>query len=324
MRGRSVRIGVGLAVGAMALAACGGQRDAANGGSTSGRLSIATGNTTGVYYVMGGGLAQLINRHLPGYRATAEATAASVENIKRVADGQSDIAFTLADTANDAVNGTGAFTSPQPIRALARLYDNVTQVVVRADAGINRLEDLKGKAVSTGSPNSGTEVVATRLLASAGLDPDVDVKRQKLALPESTDALQNGKIDALFWVGGLPTAGIKDLVATAKDKIKFLDLSPYLTTMQNRFTKLYHAGTLPMASYGLSADVPTITVPNLLVVRDTMSNDLAYKLTKLLFEYKADLVKVHKEARNINLKTAQLTGDVVLHEGSKQYYSEQH
>lgn len=322
MRGRSVRLVAGLIAGAMALTACGGQRNDSESANT-GRLSIATGNTTGVYYVLGGGLAQVINKHLPGYRATAEATAASVENIQRITDGQSDIGFTLADTANDAVNGTGAFTTPQPIRALARLYDNVVQVVVRDGAGINSLEDLKGHAVSTGSPNSGTEVVATRLLTVAGLNPDVDVKRQKLALSESTDALRNGKIDALFWVGGLPTAGIKDLFAKAKGKVKFLDLSKYVEPMQSKYSKLYQGGTLPKTAYGTASDTPTMVVPNLLVVRDTMSNDLAYKITQLLFEYKSELVQVHKAAESINLSTAQDTGDVVLHDGAKEYYAQQ-
>ena len=144
---------------ALALAACGGEReDAATG--EGGRLSIATGNTTGVYYVLGGGLARLIGDGLPGYSATAEVTGASVENIQRVVKGDSEIAFTLADTAADAAGGKGAFDGPQPIRALARIYTNYTHVLVRTDAGISSIEDMKGKSVSTGSANSGTEVIA--------------------------------------------------------------------------------------------------------------------------------------------------------------------
>jgi TRAP transporter TAXI family solute receptor len=319
MRRRSRRLAAGLLAGMLVLAACGGERKSAE----ANRLSIATGNTTGVYYVLGGGLAKLINTHLAGYRATAEVTSASVENIQRVAGGGSQIAFTLADAATDAVRGVGPFGTPQPIRALARIYSNYTHVIVRTDAGVSSLADLRGRTVSTGSPGSGTEVIALRLLRAAGLDPDRDVRRQRLALPETTQGVADGTIQALVWSGGLPTAGIKDLFASAKGKVRFLDISPYLSRMRSQYTPLYAAGTIARSVYGTGADVPTIAVPTLLVVRDTMSSDLAYKLTKLLFDYRSELAAVHKEASNINLTTAQQTGDVLLHDGAKRYYAEQ-
>jgi len=272
--------------------------------------------------VLGGGYAQVITDHLTGYRATAEATGASVENIKRVVSGQSDIAFTLADTATDAVRGESSFTSPQPIRALARIYSSYVHVIVRADAGINRIEDMRGKTVSTGSPNSGTEVIAQRLLKVAGLDADRDIKRQRLTLPETTAGMQSGAIQALFWSGSRPTAGIKSLFAPAKGTIKFLDLSPYVARMQSDFTPLYTQASIGRNVYGTDADIPTISVPNLLVVRDTMSEALATKLVALLFDYKDDLVKVNPEAKNIDIKTAQETGEVVLHNGAKRYYTD--
>ncbi len=312
---RPIRLAAGLLAGMVVLAACGGERKNESGNGTGGRLAIATGNTTGVYYVLGGGYAQVINDHLTGYRATAEATGASVENIKRVVSGQSDIAFTLADTATDAVRG-------QKVAALARIYSNSTQVVVRASSGITSVAGMRGKKISTGSPNSGTEVIAQRLLKVAGLDPDNDIKRQKLALPETTDGMKSGTIQALFWSGGRPTAGIKDLFSAAKGKIKFLDLTSYVAKMQSAYTPLYTRATIAKDVYGTDTDVPTISVPNLLVVRDTMSDDLAAKLVALLFDYKADLVKVHPEAKNIDLKTAQETGEVVLHNGAKRYYTD--
>lgn len=206
MTGR--RMTVLLAAAVLFLGGCGGDRSAdrsADRTAGGGRLSIATGNTTGVYYVLGGGLAEQIGRNLPGYQATAEATGASVENIQRIVRGDSDIAFTLADSAADAVAGTGAFTAPQPIRAIARLYDNHTQVVATTASGVRSVADLRGRRVSTGSPNSGTEVIALRLLRAAGLDPDKDVDRQSLGLPESVQAVKDGDLDALVWSGGLPT-----------------------------------------------------------------------------------------------------------------------
>jgi uncharacterized protein len=317
---RPIRFAAAILAGLVAMTACSDQADSAD--DSGGRLAIATGNTTGVYYMLGGGYAQVINEHLPGYRATVEATGASVENIMRVVSGQSDIAFTLADTATDAVRGENSFSSPQPIRALARIYSNYTHVIVRTDSGINRIEDMRGKTVSTGSPNSGTEVIAQRLLRVAGLDPDRDIRRQRLALPETTDGMKNGTIQALFWSGGRPTLGIRDLFAAAKGKVRFLDLSPYVARMQSNYTPLYTRATIGRNVYGTGTDIPTISVPNLLVVRDTMSDALATKLVALLFGYQEELAKVHPEARNIDIRTAQETGEVVLHNGAKRYYTD--
>lgn len=300
------------------LTGCGGEREGS--GSQGGRLSIATGNTTGVYYQLGGGYARLIGQQIPGWTATAEATGASVENIRRVVAGDSDIAFTLADSAADAVNGRGSFSSPQPIRALARIYTNYTQVLVRSDAGIRTLADLKGKPVSTGSPNSGTEVIALRLLAAAGLDPDQDLTRQKLSLPETVQAMKDGTVKAMFFSGGLPTAGVTDLVTSQHDGVRFLDLSAELPTLQKEFGSVYQAATIEPKVYSLAQPVATIGVPNLLVVKDTMDAALAKKLTALLFEHQAELVKVHPEAGNITRANATLTEPVQLHPGAQQYF----
>jgi TRAP transporter TAXI family solute receptor len=306
------------------LAGCGGERGGTQStGGTGGRLSIATGNTTGVYYQLGGGLAALISQNVPGYQATAEATGASVENIRRVVAGQSDIAFTLADTAADAVNGTGSFQGKQPIRALTRLYTNYTQVFIRADSGIRTIADMKGKTVSTGSPNSGTEVIAVRLLQAAGLSTS-DITQRKLSLPETVQGMKDGQIQALFWSGGLPTAGITDLTSTMKDKVRALDLSPYLAKLQQTHGQVYAPATIPASAYGLSADVPTIGVPNLLVVKEDMPEDLAYRITKVIFEKKAELEKVHPEAKNITHENAPKTEPVPLHPGAKRYLDEAH
>ncbi|WP_211592187.1 TAXI family TRAP transporter solute-binding subunit [Microbispora sp. H10836] len=317
MRFRLVTV---LAVTAALLAGgCGGDRSAQReGGGT--RLSIATGNTTGVYYVLGGGFAELIDKHLPGHRATAEATGASVENIQRVVRGQSDIAFTLADTAADAVKGTGAFTAPQPIRALARLYGNYTHVIARTDAGIESVAGLRGKRVSTGSPNSGTEVIALRLLAAAGLDPDKDVERQALSLPETVQGLKDGTLDALVWSGGLPTSGITDLVTSMRDEVIFVPLDDVLPAVRAAHGPVYAEGAIPKGAYGTPSDVPTIVVPNLLVVNAAMDAKLAEDLTRLIFDHKADLEKVHVSAKEITLADAPRTDPVPLHEGARRFY----
>ncbi|GAA3161326.1 TAXI family TRAP transporter solute-binding subunit [Planomonospora alba] len=320
------RLAVLLAAGALALTACGGDRSAERGADQAAgqgrRLSIATGNTTGVYYVLGGGLADQIGKGIPGYQATAEATGASVENIQRVVRGDSDIAFTLADSAADAVNGKGAFGSPQPIRALARLYDNSTQVVATAEANVRSIADLKGKRVSTGSPNSGTEVIALRLLEAAGLDPDEDVSRQSLGLPESVQGIKDGTLDALVWSGGLPTPGITDLFTSLGDEVALVPLAGSLEKMRAEHGPVYAAGTIAKDVYSTPADVPTIVVPNLLVVAEKMDPALAESLTRLLFDRKAELEKVHPSAGSITREDAPRTDPVPLHDGARRYYGQ--
>ena len=166
------------------------------------RLSIATGGTGGVYYPYGGAIARAITPHLPGVaEATAEVTAASVDNLKLIRDRQSDIAFSLAaDTPDDAVAGRGAFSrkGPVPARVLAVLYDNYTHLVATGSSGVARVADLAGKHVSMGAAGSGTELVATRMLRAAGLDPGRDLTPVSLGVSQSVDALRDGKIDAFF------------------------------------------------------------------------------------------------------------------------------
>jgi hypothetical protein len=306
---------------ALGLTACGGQRKETSPGS-GGRLTIATGNTTGVYYLLGGGIAKIISSDLPGYRATAESTKASKENVERVVSGQNDLAFSLADTAADAVGGVHSFTAKQPVSALMRIYDNTTHVIVRADSGITSIAGMRGKSVSTGSPNSGTELIATRLLEANGLTVG-DVRQKKASLPETVEGMKDGSIQGMVWSGGLPTAGVKDLVASlGAGRLRFLDLTRELPALQAKYGDAYQAGTIPASAYGTRAAVRTIVVPNLLLVGNTMSDDLAGKLARLIFDKKAELEKIHPEAKNITLERAAKTGDVPLHPGAEKVLTE--
>ncbi len=286
-----------------------------------GRLFMATGNTTGVYYQLGGGYADIVTRYLPGYEVRAEPTGASGENIERVASGDMDIGLTLADTATDAVQGRGAFEGhPEPIRALARVYRNYTHVIARAGAGVRTVADLRGKRVSTGSPNSGTETIALRLLAAAGLDPDADVQRVRLSLPDTASAMAAGTVDAMFWSGGLPTPGITDLLAGAPGQYGFVPVADLLPALNARYGTAYSPATLPKSAYGTPADVPTIAVANVLVVNAAMPDQLAYDLTRLLFTHQAELAKVHPEGANFDRAGGPRTEPVDLHPGARRYY----
>ncbi|HEY0470373.1 MAG TPA: TAXI family TRAP transporter solute-binding subunit [Kribbella sp.] len=319
MRTRRLSAAVVALAAVVSLVACGGQRqpEAGKAGTNGGRLTIATGNTTGVYYQLGGALASVISSKVDGYRATASETGASVQNVQGLVAGNYDIAFSLGDTAADAVKGEHSFKSPQDVVALTRLYPNYTQVAVRASAGITKIADLKGKRVSTGSPNSGTEVIARRLLEAAGLDASRDVTAQRLGLPESVDAMKSGSLDALVWSGGLPTGGITDLTTSLGKGVKLIPITDLLPALQKTYGTVYAEGAIPAASYKQPADVATIIVPNVLLVRKDMSDELAEKLTKVIYENKGALVQVNAAAKGITLENAAKTDPVPLHPGAK-------
>lgn len=287
-----------------------------------GRLFIATGNTTGVYYSLGGGYADLISKHVAGYEASAEATGASGENIQRVASGDMDIALTLADTAADAYSGKAAFDGkPQKIVALARVYKSYVQLVVRNSAKITKFADLRGKRVSTGSAGSGADVVAGRILFAGGVNPDSDIARQRLSLPETTKGMQNGSLDAFFFAGGLPTPGIADLLNSAPGQYSILPLDSVLQPLVYRYGSVYGTAKVPKAMYNTPADIDTIVIGNFIVVSPDMPEQLAHDLTKLLFDYQVELSRVHPEGANYDRTTAPGTDPIPLHPGAARYYT---
>ena len=232
-------------------------------------------------------------------KATAAETSASLQNIQQLVAGTHQIAFSLADTAADAVDGTASFDEPQPIAALTRLYPNYTQVITRTDAGINSIADMRGKRVSTGAPNSGTEVIANRMLQAAGLDPAKDIQAQRTELGKTVEGMKDGSIDAMFWSGGLPTSGITDLFTSQRDNVKLLDVTSTLDKLKE-INPIYERGVIPASTYQTPADVPTVVVPNVLLVKEDMDGNTACVLTKALFDHKADLVKANKAAEGIS------------------------
>ena len=315
---------IGLAAG-LANAACNTQQIAERRGAPQ-RLSIATGGTGGVYYPYGGGIAKVISETIPNVEATAEVTAASVDNLKFLRDGRSDIAFTLADTLDDAVKGQAAFKEYGKVgaMALAALYTNYTHVGTSASTGIDRLADLKGRVVSIGSAGSGTEVIALRVLEAAGLKAGASVETNGLGVAQSVDALKDGKIDAFFWSGGLPTAAVLDLANTPGMRMKLLPNDEALPALQKKYgPSLYYRVVIPKGAYAdVDVDVPVVGVTNLLVVTDRMSEDLAYLITKALFDRQADLVAIHPQARQLALESAVIGSPAPFHPGAIRYYRE--
>lgn len=288
------------------------------------RLSIATGGTGGVYYPLGGAIASVVSKNIPGVEATAEVTSASVDNMRLIGAGKADIAFSLADTAWDAYTAGGKFKEKLPVRALAVIYTNQSHWVTVEGNGIEKMADLKGKRISTGAAGSGTEVIAMRILEAYGIDPDKDVKREKLSVAESVNAIKDRKIDAFFWSGGVPTAAVTDLSATPGVKIRLLDHTDVIPALAKKYGPIYVSGRIPAKSYaGQDKDAQISVVWNVLVVNENMDEKLAYQIAKTIFEKKADLVATHKEAQNIVLET-QLDGGspIPFHPGVLKYLAE--
>jgi hypothetical protein len=288
------------------------------------RLSIVTGGTGGVYYPLGGGLANVLTKNLPAVEATAEVTSASVDNVKLVGAGKADVAFTLADTAADGFAGTGKFKEKVPIRAIAVFYANKGQWVTVEGTGVSKMQDLEGRRISTGAPGSGTEVIALRILEAYGIDPEKDVTREKLSVAESVNALKDRKIDAFFWSGGVPTAAVTDLGATPGVTLKLIDHADAVPRMVAKYGPLYVKGPIPARSYpGQATDAQVVDVWNLLVVSEKMDEKLVYDVVKTLFEKKADLVAVHAEAGNLSLENQYVGGSPIpFHPGAVKYFAE--
>lgn len=282
-------------------------------------LSVATGGKGGIYSVYGAALAKQISAHLPGYRGEAQRTTGAVDNLLRLGDGRADIAFTLGDTALDAVDGREAFDRPVKLKSLAWIYDSYVQVVTTRSSGIRSFADLKGARVSVGSPNSGTEVVADRLLEAARIDSRSGIERAQLGVDASARALKDGTIEAFFWSGGLRTSAITDLASS--QALALLDTSRLATPLGQRYGGVYKASSIPAGIYpGIADEVPTIAIPNYIVVAESMDSDLAFGLTKLLFDRRLDLIKTHPEAENLDrTKAQQVIAPVALHPGAERY-----
>src|SRR4051795_10202633 len=288
-------------------------------------ISIATGGTGGVYYPMGGGLAAVLSKYVPGMQATAEVTGGSVDNLKLIGTDKPYIAFTMADAGLDALKGEDKFKGNKvPVRTLMVLYPNRMHVVSVEGKGINKLSDLKGKHVSTGSPGSATEVMAFRILEAAGIDKDKDVKRERLGAAESVNAIKDNKIDAFFWVGGLPTAAVTDLANTPGNKIKMIDHAEVVAKMNQKYGNLYVEDTIPKSVYkGMDTDNKQATVMNLLVAHEKMDDKTAYNIVKTMFEKRDELIRVHKEAENIKLENQKKEASPIpWHPGAMKYFAE--
>jgi len=295
------------------------------GGVQAQNISIATGGTGGVYYPMGGGLASVLSKKVPGMSATAEVTGGSVDNLNLIGTGKPYVGFSMADAAKDAQSGQDKFTGKKvDLSTLLVLYPNRMHIVTTGATGIKTMQDLKGKRVSTGSPGSATEVMAFRVIEAAGLDKDKDMRRERLSVAESVNAVKDRKIDAFFWVGGLPTAAVTDLANTPNTQIVMIDHSKEVDAMNKKYGNLYFKDVIPKTTYkGMEKDNNVISVANILVTSPKMSEKDAYNIVKALFDNKIELVRTHYEYISVTLegqKTA--STPVPFHPGALKYFKE--
>jgi uncharacterized protein len=275
------------------------------------QIRIATGSPTGVYYAVGTAFAGVIDQALPGVDVSVLATAGSAENVRLILNNGAEIGFTQAD-----ILVSGGRPAPA-LAALARVYDDLLHLVVRADSPVRTLEDLKGKRVSVGARGSGTVVTVRRLLSVARMSEPGVVDQEELNLDDSLQALSRKEIDAFFFSGGLPVAGIKQL--SGEDKIRIVDLSKWVDDLRRAYSDVYVVRNVPTSAYQMPA-VATIAVPNLLVVPASMPDDLAYDLTRLLMERRDELAAAHPAAEGLDIRSAIATVPVPLHPGAARYF----
>jgi TRAP transporter TAXI family solute receptor len=267
------------------------------------QLAIATGTTGGVYYPLGGALANYLSRGIPGMSATVEVTGGSVANLQLLGANRVGMVLTQVDASVDAVRGNDRFRGrPVPVRALSVLYTNRMQVVTVGSTGIRSMADLKGKRVSTGAPGSATEVMAFRLIEAAGIDREKDFRaRERLSPAESTNAIKDGKLDAYFFVSGVPTSAITDLGATPGVQLVMVDHDQYVPTIVEKYGPVYFPEEIPAGTYpGQTTPNKQMSVANIVAVREDMPAPLVTQILEIMWSNREDWARVHSAARDFN------------------------
>ena len=307
------------------LAGCGEKAPTTGGsGGKDAFISIATGGTAGTYFPLGAAIAKIYNDNIDGVTANAQSTGASVENVGLVSKGETEVAFIQSDITFYAYTGTESFADSgkvENIRGMAMLYPEVVQIIATKSSGINSIEDLKGKKVAIGAPGSGTEANARQILASHGMTYDDLAKADFLSFGEAADQLKSKQVDAAFVTAGLPTSAVTEVAQTADvvivpiEKAKIADL--------NAEYPFYTEVVVPANTYkGQPNDVITTAVMAMLVVPENLDEDLAYNMTKQLFEQRQVIIDTHDRGNDIKLETAIIGMPIELHPGSKRYYDE--
>lgn len=285
-------------------------------------INILTGGTSGVYYPLGVALSNIYGKAIPDSKPSVQATKASVENLNLLQAGRGEIGFALGDAVSLAWTGNAEAGFPAKLdrlRGIAGIYPNYIQIVVSKDSGISALSDLKGKRMSVGAPKSGTELNARTVLSAAGITYADLGKVEYLAFAESVDLMKNRQLDATLQSAGLGVSSIRDLSSSVE--IFVVPIPP--ETFSRIGDPAYQAAVIPSNTYtGQSAAVPTAAITNFLVSQDQVSEDVAYQMTKAMFEHLDTLAAAHAAAKDIRLARAVEGMPVPLHPGAARYYRE--
>lgn len=285
-------------------------------------INILTGGTSGVYYPIGVGLSQLYGNGISGVKVSVQATKASVENLNLLQAGRGELALALGDSVADAWQGNAeaGFKAPlTQLRAIANTYPNYIQIVASETSGIVELADLKGKRISVGAPKSGTELNARAIFKAAGLSYADMAQVQFLPYAESVELIKNRQLDATLQSSGLGMAAIRDLAATVA--IRFVAIPEDVTVAIGNAA--YQPAVIPAGTYdGQDRDVPTVAISNILLTHSAVSDELAYQMTKLMFDNLARLGIAHSAAKDITLKSASQGLPIPLHPGAERFYRE--
>ncbi len=285
-------------------------------------INVLTGGTSGVYYPLGVALTQIYGKAIPEAKASVQATKASAENLNLLQAGRGEIAFTLGDALGDAWKGEAdaGFKEPlKKLRAIAGIYPNYIQIVANADSGIRTLADLKGKRVAVGAPKSGTELNARAILKGAGMSYADFSKTEYLPFGESVELIKNRQLDATLISAGLGVAAVRDL-ATA---VKIVIVPIPAEVVKAIGEAAYQSASVPANTYnGQTADVSTIAIHNFLVTHEGVSTEMAYRMTKSMFDNLPDLHAAHAAAKAMTREGAALNTPVPLHPGAEKFYRE--
>lgn len=285
-------------------------------------INILTGGTSGVYYPIGVGISQLYSKGIDGSKTSVQATKASVENLNLLQAGRGELGFALGDSVADGWNGVedAGFKTPlKKLRAIGGSYPNYIQIVASEASGIKTLEDLRGKSISVGAPKSGTELNARAILKAAGLSYKDMGKVEYLPFAESVELIKNRQLDATLQSAGLGMAAIRDLASTMP--LNYVEIPEDVVAKINN--PAYLAANIPAGTYdGQDSDVPTVAIVNILVTHEDVSDDVAYQMTKLLFDNLDQLGKAHSAAQDIKLENAAKDLPIPLHPGAERFYKE--
>jgi TRAP transporter TAXI family solute receptor len=284
-------------------------------------VNVLTGGTSGVYYPLGVAISKVITDKVPGTRPSVQATKGSVENLNLIQGGKGEIGFTLGDSLAAAVAGSAdaGFKAPlDNVRTLGAIYPNYVQIVASEESGIKTLADLKGKRVSVGAPKSGTELNARAILAAAGMSYEDLGKVEYLDFAQSVELMKNRQLDATLQSAGLGVASIRDLAVSVPITVVAVPAD-----VAEKLGQPFFAANIPANTYeGQSGDVATVAVPNFLVTRADLPDELVYNMTKAIYENLDSLIAAHAAAKGIVLDKAAKGSPAPLHPGAIKYFTE--